>query len=695
MSAREVAERLKARLRFTWEPLFSRFGAFTPVQLEAIPVVLEGTDCLIASRTASGKTEAATAPLVERLKREQWPGLSILYISPTRALVNDLYRRLEPSLSEIGVTIRPRTADSPHINTDAPPSIIITTPESFDAMLMRTPRLFAAVRALVLDEIHLLDNSARGDGLRLSIHRLHALRRNAFERGDAETDAVQTVALSATISEPDETAARYCTGAQVIKVEGKRRIEAELRPMDSANDLRVAVSEFRERGLRKALVFCASRAETEELAHGLKGGAPEGYTDPFGGNVFVHHASLDRKVRLDTEARFGEASVGICFATSTLELGVDIGDIDIVILAGPPYSVGAFLQRIGRGNRRTNQTAVLGFYRSQREHHLFDVLLDCAESGIQDESIYSFRPSVVVQQLLSYLKQNPMGALSERHLRVLLDAPGATASLLSDVEEVALVEHLVETGILRHGGRRGELLPGEAAGELYERHEVNANIESTGRSVTVVDNLTGRVVGDIQERDLRPRESFALGGNRLDVVRQERGAVVVDIGREEGAMRKLRYRSRGRVLPFDLAQRLGERVGLREDELPAFELEETWFVLHALGDVHGRILAALLRQETGWKSSASGLFLASRERPPVGYVLGPDDIGVRELVGNQYQGFEPLLGLGKFQKQIPEELRRRAVERTCLVVLFCERTSGLRISEVKDVRALARLCELL
>src|SRR5690349_17343945 len=102
MATREAAERLKARLRHTWEPLFSRFGGFTPVQFEAIPAVLDGADCLIASRTASGKTEAATAPLVERLKRERWPGLSILYVSPTRALVNDLHRRLGPRLAEIG-----------------------------------------------------------------------------------------------------------------------------------------------------------------------------------------------------------------------------------------------------------------------------------------------------------------------------------------------------------------------------------------------------------------------------------------------------------------------------------------------------------------------------------------------------------------------------------------------------------------
>jgi hypothetical protein len=129
--------------------------------------------------------------------------------------------------------------------------------------------------------------------------------------------------------------------------------------------------------------------------------------------------------------------------------------------------------------------------------------------------------------------------------------------------------------------------------------------------------------------------------------------------------------------------------------LPAFQLEQTWFVLHTLGDVYGRILSALLRKETGWKSSPGSLFLTARERPPVGYVLGPEEVGVRELVEGQYQTFEPLLGLGKFQKHLPEELRRWIVERACFTARFCEKTYGLRMLEVNDVRVRDRFCELL
>lgn len=254
---------------------------------------------------------------------------------------------------------------------------------------------------------------------------------------------------------------------------------------------------------------------------------------------------------------------------------------------------------------------------------------------------------------------------------------------------------MVETGILRRDGRRGELTAGEGTGVFYERHEVNANIESTGRSVAVVDGLTGRVVGKIQERDLGPRDSFALGGSRLDVVRQEGRSVFVDLGKAEGTMRKLRYRSRDRILPFDLAQILGAKAWAVRGELPAFRVEETWFVLHSVGDVYGRILSALLRQETGWKSGAAGLFLKAKERPPAGHIFAPGGSGVRGLAEAQYQALELMLGLGKFQKQLPEGLRRRTVGRACLPSRFCEKLGGLRLSLVGDAGVIDRPCELL
>ena len=128
-------QRLARRLRLTWQPFFARHGRFTEVQLRAIPVILDGSDALVCSPTASGKTEAAIAPLVERFHRPRslW---TILYVCPTRALVNDLFERLADPINQLGITIIRRTGDH-HDSLNEVPNILVTTPESFDSLLCR------------------------------------------------------------------------------------------------------------------------------------------------------------------------------------------------------------------------------------------------------------------------------------------------------------------------------------------------------------------------------------------------------------------------------------------------------------------------------------------------------------------------------------------------------------------------------
>lgn len=695
MPSREELMKIRSSLKFTWEAFFSRFGSFTPIQERAIPVILSGQDCLLSSRTASGKTEAVAAPLIERLKREKWKGFSTLYISPTRALVNDLFRRLEPRLDQIDITIRPRTADSPHLNIAKPPSLIITTPESFDGLLARTPRLFINVRAVILDEIHLLDGTPRGDQVRLLLHRLRVLRESAWAKGDAAASPdIQTVALSATVPEPEAVASRYCINPVVVKAEGKRSINAELRPMRSKKDLLEVISTFGQRGVRKALVFCASRVECEELAAFLKRAEStesKRFINPFGDNIFAHHSSLERKVRLDVEERFAQGQAGICFATSTLELGVDIGDIDIVILVGAPFSISSFLQRIGRGNRRTNLTNVLGFYRSSFEFHIFSLLLKAAKDGEQDEAIYSFRPSVVVQQILSYLKQN--GMLDSNSTGFLLEEPSTKKKLMTASEENALIEHLVNEDVLKRGLRGGELTQGEEGRKLYEKHQENSNIEPSG-GVTVVDDLTGRVIGEIQDSRIRAKDSFPFGANILDVVRIEKGRVNVNIDNDKEANKQLRFYSIAAPLPYSLACKLRDIAGIAEDELPAFEYNGAWVLVHAIGTIYGMLLSELLSQSFGWKSRPNKVILKAAKEPPEVMIAIEEEL-VASLAKRKLDGLESHLRMGKFQNYLPRSLRERAVEAAVIPSRFCNAVNGCRISIVYEVERIARLREII
>ena len=153
-------------LSYLWLPFFTRFGRLTAVQESTIPEILDVANVVVASPTASGKTEAVIAPLAERHILEQWEDLAVLYIVPTRALANDTLVRIEGPLQDIGITAALKHGDKPNL-PKVLPNLLITTPESLDSIICRNPKALSTLRAIVLDEVHLLDNTYRGDQLRI------------------------------------------------------------------------------------------------------------------------------------------------------------------------------------------------------------------------------------------------------------------------------------------------------------------------------------------------------------------------------------------------------------------------------------------------------------------------------------------------------------------------------------------------
>jgi len=208
----------KRSLRRTWITFFGRYGRLLPIQSRTIPVVLDGKNAIIVSATASGKTEAVIAPLIERYLKEESDGIAILYISPTKALVNDMYDRLNGQLDELGVSISIKTGDTPRFKPGKSPNVLITTPESFDSLICRHPNSFKNIKAVILDEIHLIDNTYRGDQLRLLLKRLKCVSDTYFN----------IYALSATVACPEEVGSRYLGDFEVITDHDKRDIEYTL-----------------------------------------------------------------------------------------------------------------------------------------------------------------------------------------------------------------------------------------------------------------------------------------------------------------------------------------------------------------------------------------------------------------------------------------------------------------------------------
>lgn len=679
---------LKEKLPHTWSAFLARFGRFTEIQALAVEPLLAGENCILVSATASGKTEAALMPLIERIKHHQSHksknALQLVYVVPTRALTRDLARRLGQPLEQLAISMQIKTGDEPALKPTRPPQLLLTTPESFDSLLANRPQMLKDVGAVVLDEIHLLDNTARGDGVRILLNRLRRLRRYAFSRGDSANDQVQFCALSATVHDPLAVAARYFRDPVVIQTEGQRRFDAELIEMHGIESLLRLFAGFQRRGIRKALAFCNSRAECEELARACRQGSP------FGDRVFVHHSSLNVRVRHTTERNFNAAEAALCFATSTLELGIDIGDVDLVILISPPESTSAFLQRLGRGNRRASRAVVVCFYRDAIEEAMFQVFIRAARSGELETSHYFFRPSIVVQQLCSYVKQTRNGEILPDAAYELFVTPTGAPLIAKNIYR-EILDHLIAKDyfvVLPNGA----LKPGARWQTLYEHREIYTNlIDRQRHAMEVIDEMTGRKLGRL-EWGARRGTPFLFGGQARRVKRTEGRKLMVEAAEE--AASPPGFRSAWRPLSRELAKAVAVELGLPQaasvgeiavvrkslevedaDEMPP---PATAWGFHCAGDAYGFALGDLLEKLYGVKVSRqnSFCFLIEGELPAASLQL--DAMQVRAQVLGRWKQSENWFDMGCFHKELPAAVRRESAIEAFDIDSFLRAFSGIK-----------------
>lgn len=478
---------LKKRLRKTWSPFFGRFGKLNSVQLAAIPYILAGENVIISSPAASGKTEAAFAPIVERLDRIGTDaGLNLLYVAPTRALVNNIYYRLKGVMERCGLRVAVRTGDRPEYSIKKPEQVLFTTPESLDSMLCRYPYIWKTLRAIILDEIHLIDGSYRGDQLRVLLERI---------RREHVMEPMHYAALSATLYAPEETAQRYFQPATSIKIGEPRPLYMQLFP-----DLGELIGFLKRERLHKVIIFANSRRDVERLATELKALWPKD-------RIVIHHGSLSKQVREATEMALQEWRWGICVATTTLEIGIDIGDFDGVVCYHPPPTPSSFQQRIGRGCRREGVMQALGYFADEGERACFQLYADMARLGEVEPLDYTPDLSVVVQQIFSYLFCHPKGE-RRANLEVLL-RPLAGVSQLETI-----LNHLIDLGYINY--RRERFYATDKLMDLGERGFIHSNIPSH-REYKVIDRDSGGQVGGIGLQAV-PGTIFVLGGKAWETI---------------------------------------------------------------------------------------------------------------------------------------------------------------------------------
>jgi ATP-dependent Lhr-like helicase len=311
-----------------------------------------GETALLIAPTGGGKTLAGFLASLVELAQAPWPGLHTIYVSPLKALGTDVARNLTAPIAEMGltVTVETRSGDTPQARRARqkvqPPNILLTTPESLALLLSQSgaPEMFAELRCVVIDEVHALAGTKRGDQLALCLARLATLAPGA-----------RRVGLSATVAYPDAIQAYVGCGAPVRLVEVPEgapphleiRLSEDRVPWSGRMGLAsAAVILERIRGAGMTIVFVNTRAQGELLFQALWKLNDE--TLP----IALHHGSLDIAQRRRVEAAMARGDLRAVVATSSLDLGIDWGGVDQVIQVGAPKGVSRLLQRVGRSNHR-------------------------------------------------------------------------------------------------------------------------------------------------------------------------------------------------------------------------------------------------------------------------------------------------------------------------------------------------------
>lgn len=415
------------------------WSGLRPVQELSTEAILDGANCVVLAPTAGGKTEAAFLPLLSKMDVEDWRGVSVLYIAPIRALLNNQEARLSKLTGLIG-----RRAGKWHGDVkeparkrliNDPPDVLAITPESLEAMLlsMRTParRFLAHVQAIVIDEVHAFAGDDRGAHLVSLLERVSRI---------AETD-VQRVGLSATVGDPEVIVA-WLSGSsmrphRIVDPRGARKEpDLHLDFVGSLDNAALIIDRLYP-GTRR-LVFVDSRRRVEELGHRLS---------KRGVDVYLSHSSLALSQRTAAERAFEEGTNCVIVATSALELGIDVGDLDHVIQIDAPSSVSSFLQRMGRTGRRAGSTPNCTFLATDDDSLLrASAIIDLFKRGyIEPAAPSTWTPHVLAHQAIALAMQE-QGSASHSWWSWLEGC--AAYRDVSPREREAIVRHMVENDIL-------------------------------------------------------------------------------------------------------------------------------------------------------------------------------------------------------------------------------------------------------
>ena len=580
----------------------ARFAAPTQVQSLAWPAIRAGRHALVAAPTGSGKTLAAFLAALDDLVRRGIAGsltdqTHVIYISPLKALSNDVERNLQEPLAGIrrelerralpDADIRTfvRTGDTPARAREAmvrrPPHIVVTTPESLYILLTsrRGRELLRTARTVIVDEIHAVVGSKRGSHLSLSLERLDALAGRRLVR----------IGLSAT-QRPIETVARFLVGAggapeaaqppdcTIIDAGHRRALDVAIEVPRSPLEIVMSGEVWEEiydrlaelvEGHRTTLVFVNTRRLAERVTRHL--------AERLGSeHVTSHHGSLAREQRLDAEQRLKRGALRALVATSSLELGIDVGDVDLVCQLGATRSIAAFLQRVGRSGHALAAIPKGRIFPLSRDELVeCAALLDAVRRGELDRLLVPEQPlDILAQQIVACVAAEEW---SEDDLFALVRRAWPYRDLArSDFDAVV---RMLAVGFATHRGRRSAHLHRDAVNRrLRARRGARIAAITCGGAIPdtadyqVVLEPGGTFIGTLNEDfaiESTAGDIFQLGNSSWRILRIEAGRVRVADARRRAAdaavlarrSARAERRALGRGLPSPRRDRGASRSG--------------------------------------------------------------------------------------------------------------------------------------
>jgi ATP-dependent Lhr-like helicase len=426
----------------------------TPPQAEAIPIIVQGQSVLIIAPTGSGKTEAALLPLIDRMVQDRdRQGISLVYITPLRALNRDLLKRLQIWSAKLGFTVEIRHGDTPAADrrrmAGKPPDLLITTPETLQAVLPggRMRQHLRHVRAVVIDEVHELAGDRRGVQLTVGLERLREVCPNGFQR----------VGLSATVGNPEEIAS-FLGGSEPVRIvqiplskDTRYKIEYPL-PGEEDQELARRLYTAPEAAARLALVsdlveahdstliFVNSRVNAEMLASKF---------NMMNQKIMVHHGSLPKEERVRAEESFKARQIKGLVCTSTLELGIDIGSVDLVVQYMSPRQVNSLVQRVGRSGHSLTRTSQGTLVAVSTEDLLESIgVIELAREGRLEPTVIHHRALDVLAHQIAGILMDSEGSVPLDHIKLVLKR-AFPYSQLEDAELDKVIEFLKKMGYLK------------------------------------------------------------------------------------------------------------------------------------------------------------------------------------------------------------------------------------------------------